>query len=77
MEILKNGPLPWLHSKATENFDDVWLVTISEGLDYIQNFSETKNSDLLAMTDGSSPFDPTKRLEERAEYTCDGLEPCK
>eukprot|EP00088_Acartia_fossae_P051337 TRINITY_DN5766_c0_g2_i1.p1 TRINITY_DN5766_c0_g2~~TRINITY_DN5766_c0_g2_i1.p1 ORF type:complete len:442 (+),score=66.46 TRINITY_DN5766_c0_g2_i1:38-1363(+) len=62
---------------VTENYNDVWFVTISEGLDYFQHFSSSTNDDLLDMTDGSSPFDPSKRIEDRKQYACEGLEPCR
>lgn len=55
--------------------DDVWIVPISEGIDYYANFANTTNAELLAMGD-QSPFALAPKKIERESFVCDELEPC-
>jgi len=67
-----NGYLDFI-KEVTENYDDVWIVTISEGLDYVQNFNNFSNADLLALTSADAPFGcpPVTGID------CSALRPCR
>jgi len=58
--------------EVTETYDDVWFVTISEGLDYVMNFNSYSNADLLALTETDAPFGcpPVTGVD------CSPLKPC-
>ena len=57
----------------TETYDDVWFVTVSEGLDYVMNFNSYSNADLLALTETDAPFGcpPVTGVD------CSPLKPCR
>jgi hypothetical protein len=59
----------------TDNYDDVWIVPVGEGIDYYSNHFGTTNEELLAMGD-DSPFGLAAKLKEREGYPCDALDPC-
>jgi len=59
--------------EVTENYDDVWIVTISEGLDYMQNYNNFSNADLLAIPSDQPPFG----LIPPGGPACDPVRPCQ
>ena len=39
----------FLPQEVTETYDDVWFVTVNEGLNYVKNFNNYSNADILAL----------------------------
>eukprot|EP00088_Acartia_fossae_P005651 TRINITY_DN12551_c0_g1_i1.p1 TRINITY_DN12551_c0_g1~~TRINITY_DN12551_c0_g1_i1.p1 ORF type:complete len:434 (+),score=86.22 TRINITY_DN12551_c0_g1_i1:28-1329(+) len=56
--------------------DDVWIVTISEGLNFYANHSDTTNAQLLEMNDAESPFG-LGQYEYRKDRECRAKDPCQ
>merc|ERR1711915_705012 len=66
-----NGYMDFVN-EITATYDDVWFVTISEGLDYVKNYNSLSNADLLALTNTDAPFGcpPVTGVD------CSALRPC-
>ena len=54
---------------------DVWIVPISEGIDYYANFANKTNEEIIALGD-ASPFALAPKQTDRASHVCDEIEPC-
>jgi len=59
---------------VTKEYDDVWIVPVAEGIDYVKNFNDKSNADLLALGE-DSPFS-CKKFEGRKNQ-CDPLSSCR
>jgi len=55
--------------------DDVWIVPISEGIDYYANFAGKTNEEILALGD-DGPFALGPKLADRASRVCDEIDAC-
>lgn len=60
----------------TNNFGDVWIVPVGEGIDYYREFSDKTNEELIAMGD-DGPFGLEKKKADRAQFDCKPLDPCQ
>jgi len=61
--------------KEITQMNDVWIVPINEGIDYVSNYNNATNADILAMGD-DSPFSCSK-FGERPKKVCDAKAPCR
>jgi len=62
--------------EVTETYDDVWFVTVNEGLNYVKNFNNYSNADILALDQNpniTSPF----AFNPPAGPSCDAVRPCQ
>jgi len=55
---------------------DVWIVTISEGLNFFENHWDMSNAELLALPDIESPFG-IEQYAERKNHECKAAKPCQ
>ena len=71
-----NYDIKHLIQDITNNFGDVWIVPVGEGIDYYREFSDKTNEELIAMGD-DSPFGLGKKLTDREQFDCKPLDPCQ
>jgi len=55
---------------------DVWIVTISEGLNFFENHWDMSNAELLALPDIESPFG-IEQYADRKNHECNAAKPCQ
>jgi len=69
-----NGYKAFLEEIAA--MDDVWIVTISEGINFFENHWDMTNEELKALSDADSPFGLTQ-YADRATHECKAAKPCE
>jgi len=62
--------------EVTSTYDDVWIVPITDGLDYFQNYNNYTNEQLLALGD-NNPLSCKKYNHRPSGVPCDPINPCR
>ncbi len=57
--------------------DDVWIVPVKEGVEYMRNWSSLTNDDLISMGQNSVFGCEKLNSPPYSEYICDPLAPCR